>query len=108
MKKDYIIKKQDDFNNIIRNGRILKGKNITLYYLPSENNLKYFGIAVGKKIGNAVVRNRLKRRIRMIIHNNQKLFSNKYKYIIMIRRECLNSLYQDVEKELTNILRKVN
>lgn len=108
MKKNYIIKKADEFNNIIKNGTMIKGKNVVLYYLPSEDNKMYYGIAAGKKLGNAVNRNYLKRKIRMIIHNNQKLFKNNYKYIIMIRRECINSLYINIEREFIDILGKVN
>ena len=107
MKKVYIIKKHEDFNNIIKNGKMIKSSSFVLYYLPSENNFKYFGIAVGKKIGNAVIRNKVKRVVRMIVHNNQKLFSNNYKYIIMMRKECLNYSYNNIESEFINILGKV-
>lgn len=108
MKKNYIIKKHEDFNNIIKNGKFMKSNSFVLYYLPSEDKKIYFGIAVSKKIGNAVIRNKVKRIMRMIIHNNQKSFKNDNKYIIMMRRDCLINSYKQIEEELLNILGKVN
>ena len=52
MKNNYIIKKQSEFDNIIQNGKRVKGNIITIYYHPSLDNKKYFGFAVGKKSGN--------------------------------------------------------
>ena len=108
MKKEYFIKKASDFNLIINTGNKIKGDIFTLYYIPSEDNRKYFGIAVGKKHGNAVERNKIKRKIRIILHENEKLFQNKYKYIIMIRKDCLLIKHESWVNDLVNIIRKVN
>ena len=108
MKKGFIIKKQEEFNKIIKTGKFIKSSSIVLYYLPSDDSKIYFGIAVSKKLGNAVIRNKTKRIMRSIIHNNQKSFKNNYKYIIMMRRDCLNNSYKNIEQELLDILGKVN
>lgn len=107
MKKNYVIKKHEDFNNIINNGKRVKGKIITIYYHPSEDNKKYFGFAVGKKNGNAVIRNYIKRRLRMLISTNQNLFSNKYKYIIMVGKDSLTYSYNIWNNDLVQIIGKV-
>ena len=107
MKKSFIIKNPEEFNNIISDGNKIKGKIITLYYYPSSNNKKYFGFAVGKKIGNAVERNKVKRKIRMIVHNNQFLFSNNFKYIIMLRKDCLSFSYNEWNQDMIEIIGKV-
>lgn len=107
MKNNYIIKKHEEFNNIINNGKRVKGKVITIYYHPSEDNKKYFGFAVGKKNGNAVTRNFIKRRLRMLVSTNQNLFSNKYKYIIMVGKGSLNLPYNIWNDDLVQITGKV-
>lgn len=107
MKNNYIIKKHEDFNFIINKGKRLKGNILTIYYHPSEDNKKYFGFAVGKKNGNAVTRNFIKRRLRMLVSSNQNLFSNKYKYIIMLKRDCLSYPHSKWNEDILNILGKV-
>ena len=107
MKNNYIIKKHEEFDNIIQNGKKVKGNIITIYYHPSEDNKKYFGFAVGKKNGNAVTRNLIKRRLRMLVSTNQNLFSNKYKYIIMIRKDALNYPYNIWNQDIVQLIGKV-
>ena len=58
MKKMYIVKHQYDFDKIIKTG--YRNKNDIFIVYSMQNNLKYarYGISVGKKLGNAVYRNR--------------------------------------------------
>lgn len=107
MKNSYIIKKHEEFNNIINNGKRIKGNILTLYYHPSIDEKKYFGFAVGKKNGNAVQRNFIKRRLRMLINTHQNLFSKKYKYIIMIRGESLDIPFNKWNDDLVQLIGKV-
>mgnify|MGYP003563466566 FL=1 len=76
MRKLYIVKKQYDFDRIIKTGKMRKNKSYVIYY--EKNDLPYdrFGISVGKKIGNAVNRNKHKRKLRAIIDNYKKLIKD--------------------------------
>ena len=93
MKNKYIVKKTKDFNNIINNGKFVKNNIFIVYYLPSE--------------GNAVIRNKVKRRLRMLVYENQNLFSNKYKYIIMIKKDFINESYELLKNSIIDIIGKV-
>ena len=57
--------------------------------------------------GNAVTRNFIKRRLRMLVSSNQNLFSNKYKYIIMINRNSKNLSFDKWSEDLVQLIRKV-
>ena len=67
MKKKEMIKSQKEFSNIIHNSPYIKNKDLILYITNSKYEYSHFGIAVSKKLGNAVLRNKLKRRMRCII-----------------------------------------
>ena len=64
MNKDKIIRKSEDFSNIISTGHSLKNKYLSIYYKESKNTL--YGITVPKKVGHAVIRNKLKRQVKNI------------------------------------------
>jgi len=58
--------RRGDFLQCYRRGRRRHGSLVTLYFLSAEPERGYtrFGISVSRKVGGAVVRNRIKRRIR--------------------------------------------
>ena len=84
MRKLYIVKRKEEFDNIINTCPSKKNSSFVIYY--KENTYKYdrFGISVGKKIGNAVTRNLYKRKIRSLIDNYKKSYVNQRDYIKLI------------------------
>lgn len=104
MKKLYIVKTKEEFNDLINKGDCSKNKYFVIY--SKDNNLKYdrFGISVGKKIGKAVTRNKYKRKIRSILDIYRKDYLKKKDYIIILRSRALNLTYQELKKELLSLL----
>lgn len=106
MKKYEIVKEQKDFNDIIENSRSLKNNFYNIYIRKSNLDYPRFGIAVGKKLGNAVFRNKMKRRLRMILTNQKKQFSKGYDYIIIMKEKSKGAIYQELENNLISLLSK--
>ena len=109
MRKLYVVKNARDFEKIIKTGKLAKNKIFIIYY--SDNDLPYnrYGISVGKKLGNAVYRNKYKRKIRAIIDNYKKSYINHQDYIIILRGSAKAKEYHDLEKDyiaLINNIRK--
>ena len=86
-------------------GTCLKNSSFVIYSL--ENNLSYdrYGISVSKKLGNAVFRNKYKRKIRAIIDNYKKNYINKKDYIIILRRGAIDRNYQELENDFFKIMK---
>ena len=104
MKKYEVVKDNKLFNDIIQKGKKIENKYFIINYQPNNLNISRFGIAVGKKIGNAVVRNRVKRIIRMIITENKKVFKKETDYIIIMKKASLNVSYKDLENSLKELV----
>ena len=107
MKKINIVKKPKDFDRIIKKRN---GKSNNYFIINKEENKENkakFGITFTKNIGNAVTRNKLKRRIKSIIDNNDQMYEKNYTYIVIAKKEVLNLNYKDQEKELKNIFSKI-
>ena len=106
MKRHEMVKSHEDFNEIIKNGKKLKGKYIYIFSKEKNFSKPNFGVAVGKKLGNAVIRNKFKRQFRNIVDKNKFLFKNNNNYIIMIKKEAINASFSELELDLINTLKK--
>jgi ribonuclease P protein component len=62
------VKTPDDFRQIMRRGRRSGGLLLVTHALRTEGGPVRFGFVVGRSVGNAVVRNRVKRRLRAIAY----------------------------------------
>lgn len=104
MKKKFIVKHKYDFDRIIKS-RNRKKNDIFIIY-SENNNLPYarYGISVGKKLGNAVYRNRKKRQIRSIIDNLEKAYIKSKDYIIILREKGKYLEYQELNQKLKSLL----
>lgn len=98
MKKINIVKKNIDFERIIKNTKPFKTKEFLIFVEKKEMDNYHFGISISKKIGNAVTRNKIKRQIKNII--DKKDYEKNLNCIIIIRKEILNSNFQEMEKNL--------
>lgn len=106
MKKRNIVKENKEFNRIIINTKPYKSKSFIIYLEKNTNIDCYkFGISVGKKIGNAVIRNKLKRQIRNIIDKND--YQNQFKCIIILKKRILDLCYDEIENELIENFKKL-
>ncbi len=105
MKKINIVKKNDDFNRIIQTCKSNKTKYFFIYLEENTNEIYRFGISVGKKIGNAVTRNHIKRQIKQILSENN--YQNGFNCIIIVRKNVLSSSYQIMKDDLLEEMRKL-
>ena len=106
MKKINIIKSNEEYNRIIKNIKPYKTKEV-LVFVEKINTDKYrFGFSISKKIGKAVVRNKIKRQIKNILDQNN--YENNFNCIIMVRKGFLDLDFLSMSKLLNEILRKYN
>ncbi len=69
-----------------------------------NDNIPHFGFTITKKIGSAIVRNKIKRRLKSIIREllkyRDKYFDLSFNYILICKREIVKVSYDDLENEL--------
>ena len=75
MRKMKTLKKNYQFQNVLKKGKFYIGEQIIIYILKNREGVNFFGIAISKKMCHAVQRNWLKRKIR----ENYRLLQNKLK-----------------------------
>ncbi|WP_067727764.1 ribonuclease P protein component [Oceanobacillus damuensis] len=107
MKKQYRIKKNEEFQSAFKHGKSFANRQLVIYYLK-KNDQKHFrvGLSVGKKIGNAVTRNRIKRYLRQAFQELEERIRHPYDIVIIARNPTREMSYDEVKKSLTHLLYK--
>lgn len=107
MKKKHRVKKQGDFQAIFHHKNSVANRQFIFYQLDKEDQ-KYFrvGLSVSKKLGNAVVRNRIKRYMRQVITEEKEYISKGKDYVIIAREPCVEMAYIDFKKSFIHVLKK--
>ena len=105
MKKEYRVKKSQDFDNIIRKKQSFANRQFVIYY--QENKLDYMrlGISVSKKLGKAHERNRLKRYVRESF-KTRKDFLKNYDIIIIVRPAAKGLSFLEFGTSIDHVLKR--
>ncbi len=106
MKKALRIRKNQEFQSIIAEKKFIANDCFVIYYQPKKVDQSRKGISVGKKMGPAVVRNKIKRQVRAMLRN--KDFQNiAFDCIIIVRLKFLSQSYAQNETCLRQLFHKI-
>lgn len=83
-----VLNKNRDFLNLYHRGKSIVSKAVVIYFKPNGLSCNRFGITAGKKVGNAVMRNRAKRIIRQAYRENEILFPLGIDIVFVARRHA--------------------
>jgi ribonuclease P protein component len=106
MNKDERIKKNSQFRFIYSRGKSYSNDKLVLYIFRNRKNINRIGLSVSKKVGNSVVRNRIKRLIREAYRINKTMYKNGYDFIFIARAGVKNAKFIDVEKSVIYLMKK--
>jgi len=108
MKNTLMIKKNYEFKIFFSKGKFFYGSNIHMYIHKNASNINKLGIAISKKQGKAVKRNRIKRLIRENYKNFEGKIGTGNNIVIIINKnkktEEIN--YYGVKKDFEQIFAK--
>lgn len=109
MKKSYRVKKEKEFQKVFFNKQSCANRRFVIYVLekPEQKHFRV-GLSVGKKIGNAVVRNSVKRKIREAVYQLKDEIRPTCDFIIIARVGVEELTLQEIQKNLTHALRLAN
>ena len=105
------LSKNEDFKSIL-GGKKISNKYLTIFFKKISNkDEKKLNISfvTKKKIGNAVRRNKIKRRLRNIMNNviKEGNLNLKYCYLLIAKISVLNDTYGNIKKALFNDFEKI-
>ena len=107
MKKEQRICKNHEFSSIIQGRNVCKSASFVLYHQKRGLEHARVGISVGKKIGNAVMRNKVKRQVRSMVDSIFD-FTENYDAILIVRPFFKKKTYQENLDDLKRLKNRVN
>ena len=102
------VKLQRDFDRLFKEGRALRYPEFTLRVLPWETVQARLGLSVGKKVGNSVRRNRIKRLLREAFRRNKALLTCPCDLAIVPSSRWQDLRLAAVEPTMQQALREVS
>ena len=96
-----------DFQEISRKGRVYTCRAIKIVIAgKAQDTGARLGLIVSRKLGDAVVRNKLKRRLREIFRLNKHLFTGGADMLFIPRNPAVGLSYGQLREEVTSLWRK--
>lgn len=93
-----------------RYGKSAANHQFVVYYLPQPAKLEgeefRLGISASKKIGNAVVRNRMRRMMKEIVRLNADRMPIRMDVVLIVRKPAVEMEYADMERSILHVLKR--
>ena len=97
------LKKNQDFQNVYKNGKSYANKYLVMYILKNDLNKNRIGISVSKKVGNSVVRHRLARLIRESFRLNGDKLQCGWDIVVIARNTAKGKNYWDINSAILHL-----
>ncbi len=107
MGRHAMLKNNKDFTRVYKSGKSIGNKYLVLYYLLMDSGgPTQVGFSISKKVGNAVVRNKLKRRSKEIISGLRANIKEGYLLVFIVRRGADRLEYKRLKELISDLLKK--
>lgn len=101
------LKKNSQFKNVYQHGESFANHILVIYVLHHpEDSARRMGFSISKKVGNAVQRNHIRRRLIEIYRLHQESFKSGIDIVIIPRYRIINYTYKQMEKGLIKLFKK--
>ncbi len=103
MKFSESLKKNSDFKNVYGAGKSYANRYLVMYVLLNGTGCNRLGISVSRKVGNSVVRHRLKRLLKEAYRLHEDMFDIGWDIVIIARTSAKHISYIEAKKALIHL-----
>lgn len=103
MKYSQSLKKNADFQRVYKSGKSFANKYLVMYVKENDLNINRIGISVSKKVGNSVVRHRIKRLILESYRLHEDMFNSSLDMVIIARGTAKDRTYEEIKSAVLHL-----
>ena len=104
LSRELRLTRKADFDTVIALGRRWGSQFLNLRTVPNGLEFYRFGFSVSKAVGNAVVRNRVKRRLRAVIHTAEVV--SGFDVVVSARHGSAEVSFQELKEDFLALLER--
>ena len=105
MKFTESLKKNSEFQIVFKNGKSRANKYFVMYVRKNGTSINRIGVSVSKKVGNSVVRHRIKRLVKESYRLHENLFNSGLNIVVIARKGADELDYHQTEKSLMHLMK---
>lgn len=103
MNKKYGLRKNNEFRHVYDKGKSYANKYLVMFFIKNDLDYNRIGFATTKKLGNSVVRSKLKRRMKESYRLNGTKFKQGYDIVFLSRANAKDTSYREVESAILHL-----
>jgi ribonuclease P protein component len=98
-----------EFDHVKKNGQVYRGQLIVLGIVPANDGPRFrVGFVTSRALGRAVVRNRVRRRLREIVRKHQRELVDRIWIVTIARASAARASYQQLEVEWLRLAKRAS
>ena len=105
MKADVTVKENYEFRRIYRRGKTAVSPTLVIYCQKNRHGRTRLGVTVSTKLGGAVIRNRIRRRLREIWRLNRPSLQDGWDVILVARGRAVRADYRRLNADYLRLLK---
>ena len=99
--------KNYEFKRLYNKGKSAASKYVVVYYIKNNSAVNRLGITVSTKLGGAVQRNRIRRRLKEIYRLNEPALRKGYNIVLVARHGSRGAKWKDLESSVLYLFKKL-
>jgi ribonuclease P protein component len=96
-----------EFERVYRQGTAYRGRLFSVHAFPNEHGTPRLGLSISRKVGNAVTRNAVRRRLREVFYSCVSELSGNLDLVVSAKPAAAEATFEELREEFGKSLGRV-